>query len=90
MQSFFDRQTLCEVLGMAVDSLRWKPDYCWLPFLKAFKVSCQIWILKVDWKGLVDAMGVKVIALSEKCYDVIFIGNNPGSCVSFDVLHRRG
>ena len=68
---------------MAVDSLR-------LPFLKAFKVFCQIWILKVDWKGLVDAMGVKAIALSEKCNDVIFIGNNPGSCVSFDVLHRRG
>lgn len=69
------------MLGMAVDSLRGKPDYCWLPFLKAFKV---------DWKGLVDAMGVKAIALSEKCYDVIFIGNNPGSCVSFDVLHGRG
>ena len=81
MQSFFDRQTLCEVLGMAVDSLRWRPDYCWFPFLKAFKV---------DWKGLVDAMGVKAIALSEKCFDVIFIGNNPGSCVSFDVLHGRG
>ena len=30
------------------------------------------------------------LALSEKCYDVIFIGNNPGSCVSFDVLHGRG
>ena len=30
------------------------------------------------------------LALSEKCCDVIFIGNNPGSCVSFDVLHGRG